>query len=49
MEVALSLKLLMEIHHEYDEHVYVDQFVSDDDSTLRSHCKNEQHGGKLPN
>ena len=49
MEAALSLKLLTKINHEYDQHVYVDHLVSDDDSTLRSHCQNQQHGGKLPN
>ena len=32
----------------FDGLVYVEEIVTDDDSTMRSHCKNKKNGGNLP-
>ena len=49
MEGDLCLDLLNLINSETDEKVFVSHLVTDDDTTLRANCANENKGGKLPN
>ena len=48
MEANLALILLEEVFNETAGKIYVAEMVTDDDSTIRSHCKNINMGGKLP-
>ena len=47
MEAKLALILLEKVFKETAGKVYVTEMVTDDDSTIRSHCKNINMGGKL--
>lgn len=49
MESGLSLLLVVGMDDKLNGSIYIKRIVSDDDSTLRLHCKNIRHGGKLPN
>jgi hypothetical protein len=48
MESTLALKLTKQIFEDSKHRVYLEEIVTDDDSTLRSHLQNEHKGGKLP-
>ena len=48
MESALALTLVLAIHEKYNGLVYVEQIITDDNSTMQSHLKNVKNGGKLP-
>ena len=47
MEASLCVTLVNEVHQTFDELVVVQALVTDDDSTLRKHCRAEDEGGKL--
>ena len=49
METVLSLDLLTEVDRKRDHKVYTKDMVTDDDSTMWSHCQNKNNGGKSPN
>ena len=49
MESALALILVIAIYEEFNGLVFIENIVTDDDSTMRSHIKNIKNGGgKLP-
>ena len=47
MESSLALDLISDTYRKFGGNVFIEKVVSDDDSTMRSHCKNEKNGGKL--
>ena len=47
MESSLCVRLVNEVHDTFDELVRVEALVTDDDTTLRKHCRAEEEGGKL--
>lgn len=49
MEAKLALLLLEDVYNTTKGRVHVVEFVIDDDSTIRSHYRNINSGGKLPN
>ena len=47
MESSLALNLISDVFKKYGGNVFVEKVVSDNDSTMQSHCKSEKKGGKL--
>ena len=48
MEAGVALEMVKKLCEDYDGRLYTEYIVSDDDSSMRSHLRHIDDGGKLP-
>ena len=49
MEAGFALEICIDLHDNIEFSIYVEQIVSDDDSTIRAHTQHAERGCKLWN
>ena len=47
MESGVALEMVTNLYNESDNHLFIEYLVSDDESSMRSHLRHIENGGKL--